>query len=91
MANLVNSAVPSNSPFVELIKKTRAYIDGASVECRAQAILSNANDERRGEGDFSFKMSRPVEPLVDRLDEFILDESLVSGEPNVAPFPPKFR
>jgi hypothetical protein len=82
--------LPPDSPYLDLAKKTRQYIEGSSVECRAQAILSKANEERRGEGDSSFKMTRPKEPLVDRLDEFILDESLVSGEPNVAPFPPSF-
>lgn len=72
---------------MELLKSAEDYISGSALECRAQAVL--ALEKERGGEDLSIKMTRPKEPLEDRLDTFVLDESLVSGEPNVARFPPE--
>jgi len=82
--------LPGNSPFRGIVKETEEHIKSSLLVCRAQAILSGAN-ESGGDGEGSMKMCRPKEPLIDRLDSYVLDESLLSGEPNVAQFPPDFR
>jgi len=68
-----------------------AYTESAVLESHAQAILARLNPDERDKQDAALKLTRPEEPLIDRLEEFVLDESLVSGEPNVAPFPPEYR
>lgn len=78
-----------DSPCQDVIKTTLTYIESASLESHAQAILARVNPEELEKQEA--KLSRPEKPLIDRLEEFVLDESLVSGEPNVAHFPPEYR
>lgn len=49
------------------------------------------NPDEKERQEAVLKLTRPEEPLIDRLDDFVLDESLVSGEPNVARFPPEYK
>jgi signal recognition particle subunit SRP68 len=78
-----------DSPCQNLIKTTLAYIDSASLESHAQATLARVDPEELEKQEA--KLTRPEKPLVDRLDDFVLDESLISGEPNVAKFPPDYK
>jgi signal recognition particle subunit SRP68 len=80
---------PTEKNLLENIAKAQSYAKSASIECRAQIVLSDVNDDE--DVDSVLKLRRPKEPLIDRLNEFVLDESLVSGEPNVAVFPPDFK
>lgn len=74
-----------------MIKKTLAYTESAALESHAQSILAKMNPDEKEKQEAVLKLTRPEEPLIERLDEFILDESLVSGEPNVANFPPDYK
>jgi signal recognition particle subunit SRP68 len=80
--------LPASSPFKKHVKETEEHIQSSLLVCSAQATLSNASEVGAGEG--SMKMSRPKEPLAERMDEYILDESLLTPQPNLAVFPPDF-
>lgn len=67
-----------------------ASIESSALESHAQAVLASINPDDKDQ-ETALRLTRPEEPLVERLDEFVLDESLVSGEPNVAQFPPEFK
>lgn len=71
------------------IAEVESYAKSESIECRAQLVLAGINET--DDVDSVLKLRRPKEPLIERLNEFVLDESLVSGEPNVAVFPPEFQ
>ncbi|CAG7668630.1 unnamed protein product [Allacma fusca] len=79
---------PTDKNLLDNIAKAQSYAKSASIECRAQIVLAGVNDD--DDVDSVLKLRRPKEPLIDRLNDFVLDESLVSGEPNVAVFPPDF-
>jgi hypothetical protein len=82
--------VSSGSEFLALAKEHANYCEAVIIECRAQILIQQRLDED-GEEENLFKYSRPEKPLCDRLDEYVLDESLVSKKPNVMTVPPPMR
>jgi len=84
-----NIDVPKTSPCYRLIGINKDKIQSSVLQCKARAILSNT--EGAEDATAAFKLKRPKELLIDRLDQYVLDESLVSGEPNIAIFPPEYE
>jgi len=82
--------IPADSPYVALAKKQIAFCEAGAIEAKAQAFIQRKLDESGGDEDI-FRFSRPEAPLSDRLDEYILDESLSSKTPNVMVVPPPMR
>jgi hypothetical protein len=85
-----NPGLPSDSNYIELAKANSAYCEAAIIECRAQILIQQKLEED-GEDENLFKYSRPEKPLCERLDEYVLDESLITKKPNVMEVPPPMR
>jgi signal recognition particle subunit SRP68 len=82
-------ALPKDSPHLTLLAETEDYVSGLALECKAQVILTVKLEASPEEG--FVRPTRPKVPLDERLDEFVLDEGLMKGEPNLARVPPDFE
>ena len=83
------AALSRGSPHFLMMAETEEYVAGLAMECKAQVILALKLEAAPEEG--FVKPTRPKVPLDERLDEFLLDETLMKGEPNLAKVPPDFE
>merc|ERR1711988_1149831 len=54
-------------------------------------ILEAESNTTANAGDKADDAAKSAIPLIDRLDDYYEDPNLVSGKPNLYPFPPSFQ
>jgi len=79
--------LPADSPHLKTVEKIKAKAESSRLESRSRAVVSNTSKY-----GLATEFTKPEKQLLDRLDEFVYDESLTTKEPNlVRPFPCDFK
>jgi hypothetical protein len=76
--------LPSDSPHQKTVEKIKENAERSRLECRARGVIDSSTE-------LVTESSKPETPLIDRLEEFVLDESLTTKEPNIGTFPCEYE
>jgi len=75
----------------EGMKDLMQLIESKQFMAHANSILEAESNTTTNAGDKVDDADKSAIPLIDRLDDYFEDPNLVSGKPNLYPFPPNFE